>query len=66
MSAPEAIIDDVIEYPEMVMTLTKDKKFKTWFVELYIKTKSVKSARTFKPGNGKMTVIIATKYKRVQ
>ena len=35
-------------------------------MELYVKAKSVKSACTFKPENGKMTVIIAKKCKRVQ
>ena len=66
MSAPEAIIDDVIEYPEMVMTRTdKRKKLKTRFVENIYKN-SVKSVSTFKPEQGKMTVIIAKNYNRVE
>ena len=66
MSAPEPITDDVIEYPEMVMTRTdKRKKLKTRFVENIYKN-SVKSASTFKPEQGKMTVIIAKNYNRVE
>ena len=42
--------------------LTKDKKLKTRFVEIYIKAESVKSACTLKPEKGKMTVIIAKNY----